>query len=106
MKRSFRFETWCGSLRLVTRDDNSTTTMDVRRVQPDGREHVQIAVTVDRHHAKRTVSQHGYIELSPDDVPVLIAALTKLHPKHDPQAPHLSFHEKDKQDRAFYGLPT
>lgn len=102
-----KFEVWCGSLRLINRAVGYTTTMDVRRVDTsnDG-EHVQLAVTVEKHHATRTTSEHGYIQLTPEQVPLLITALTKLHPKHDPNRGYQPYGNKDNDDRAFYGLPS
>lgn len=101
-----KFSTWCGSLRIQQKSTlgDGMTTLDVRRVHPNGKdEHIQVAVTVERFHPKRTVSQHGYIELSPQEVQFLITALTKTHPKpDDTYRPH---HSHEAEERAFYGLP-
>lgn len=102
-----KFEVWCGCLRLVNRMVGYTTTMDVRRVDTlDNGEHVQLAVTVEKHHATRTTSESGYIQLTPEQVPLLITALTKLHPKYDPNKIHQPYSSRDKEDREFYGLPS
>jgi hypothetical protein len=101
-----KFTTWCGSLRVIEDDRRlgHTTMLDVRRVKTDTQgEHVQIAVTVEKHHTKRTVSQYGYLSLTPDQVPTLIAALTKLHPPYDPLK---RIQSSDADDRAFYGLES
>src|SRR6266853_614620 len=82
--RPVKFSTWCGSLRLQQHGVDSTSTLDVRRVHPNGGcEHVQIALTTERHHKTRTVSGYGHIELRPEDVAFLITALTKVLP-NDP----------------------
>lgn len=100
-----KLSTWCGSLRIEQRDHDSQTTMDVRRVETSGDgEHIQIAVTVDRFHPKRTVSQHGYLQLRPEDIPFLVTALTKLHPKYDQTRGYVSFADHDRETRQFYGL--
>lgn len=97
-----KFEVWCGSLRLLCRRVGLTTTMDVRRVDtPGDGEHVQIQVLVEKHHAHRTTSQYGYIKLSPDQVPFLINALTKLRPPYDSS---LTVIASEADDRVFYGL--
>jgi hypothetical protein len=100
-------DTFCGSLR-ISQDSrtNSTTVLEVRRVdtENDG-EHVQIAVEVQTHHTKRTNTASGYIRLGPEDVPYLITALTKLHPKYDPTKTRV-WSMRNDEEREFYGLPA
>jgi hypothetical protein len=103
------FDTFCGSLRISQDSHSSSTTtiLDVRRVdtENDG-EHVQIAVEVQTHYTKRTNTASGYIQLKPEDVPYLITALTKLHPKYNPSNTHRQWSVRNTEEREFYGLPV
>jgi hypothetical protein len=102
------FDTFCGSLRISqdSHSNTATTILDVRRVdtENDG-EHVQIAVEVQTHYARRTNTASGYICLKPEEVPYLITALTKLHPKYDPSNAHRPWSTRATEEREFYGLP-
>lgn len=105
-----QLSTWCGHLRLVGENfsGDTTTTLDVRRVKRGSQEeHVQISVMIEKQNQKRTTTSLGYVQLSPEDVPFLITALSKLRPSYDAEErlqKYPTFEEEDAADRAFYGL--
>jgi hypothetical protein len=80
-----------------------STKMRVRRVLPKDRpEHVQIDLTVINRGEKRTSQHHGYIELTPEQVPMLVNALTKMWPAGDWQGTWIA---RDLELRKHYDLP-
>ena len=70
-------------VRTTTEGSGDHTTMRIRRVVPPGDhtpEHVQVEFTSVRKGLKRDITSHGYVQLRPEDVEVVIKALTQPVP--------------------------
>ena len=102
-----KMEVWCGCLRIEQRRDSSVesdtcTAMDIRRVNREGTEEIQISITVAKLHEKRTVTSYGSLTLDPNEADHLITALSKIHPPHN-EVPQ-GFKERNQFWADFYDL--
>lgn len=98
-----RFGLFGSSLKIEQDCGNQTTEIRTRRVNPvsgEG-EQVQIEITIDTHHEKRTHHTHGHLVLAPAAAAILVTSLTKLLPPHQqrPAAEDRAFYA------SFYGIP-